>query len=153
VGSRTDVSVEQIGMFYGLGAAIILLAAMAAGRFSVIGVRDVAVASAHAERAAAERAAAERALAERAAAERATADRAAADTTTYPAGTHAGAAGTAAATERLVAAEGPDATQIGEPVDLREGTVGESRVQHGETVGNEVPETTTGTHRRRFVFR
>jgi hypothetical protein len=42
VGDRTDVSVEAIGMFYGLGAAIILLAAMAAGRFSVVGIRDVA---------------------------------------------------------------------------------------------------------------
>ncbi len=50
VGDRTDVAVEQIGMFYGLGAAIILLAAMAAGRFSVIGVRDVALAPAHTER-------------------------------------------------------------------------------------------------------
>ena len=37
-------------MFYGLGAAIILLAAFAAGRFSVIGVRDVALAPAHTER-------------------------------------------------------------------------------------------------------
>ncbi|HEX4017965.1 MAG TPA: hypothetical protein VHX15_14615 [Frankiaceae bacterium] len=46
VGDRTDVSVEQIGMFYGLGAAIILLAAMAAGRFSVVGVRDMELASA-----------------------------------------------------------------------------------------------------------
>ena len=50
VGNRTDVSVEQIGMFYGLGAAIILLAAMAAGRFSVIGIRDVALAPVHTER-------------------------------------------------------------------------------------------------------
>ena len=49
VGDRTDVAVEQIGMFYGLGAAIILLAAMAAGRFSVVGVRDVALAPAHTE--------------------------------------------------------------------------------------------------------
>ena len=46
VGDRTDVAVEQIGMFYGLGAAIILLAAMAAGRFSVVGVRDIALAPA-----------------------------------------------------------------------------------------------------------
>ena len=37
-------------MFYGLGAAIILLAAMAAGRFSVVGVRDMELASAAAER-------------------------------------------------------------------------------------------------------
>jgi hypothetical protein len=50
VGDRTDVAVEGIGMFYGLGAAIILLAAMAAGRFSVIGIRDVALSTAQAER-------------------------------------------------------------------------------------------------------
>jgi len=45
VGSRTDVSVEQIGMFYGLGAAIILLAALAAGRFSIVAARDAAYAA------------------------------------------------------------------------------------------------------------
>ena len=50
VGDRTTVAVENIGMFYGLGAAIILLAAMAAGRFSVVGVRDMELASAAAER-------------------------------------------------------------------------------------------------------
>lgn len=50
VGDRTDVSVEGIGMFFGLGAAIILLAAIAAGRFSVVGVRDMELASATAER-------------------------------------------------------------------------------------------------------
>ncbi len=50
VGNRTDVAVENIGMFYGLGAAIILFAAMAAGRFSVVGVRDMELASAAAER-------------------------------------------------------------------------------------------------------
>jgi hypothetical protein len=44
VGGTTRVSVEQIGIFYGLGAAIILLAAFALGRFSVVGVRDVAYA-------------------------------------------------------------------------------------------------------------
>jgi hypothetical protein len=49
VGNRTDVSVEAIGMFYGLGAAIILLAALAAGRFSVVGVRDVALSPVEAE--------------------------------------------------------------------------------------------------------
>jgi len=133
VGDRTDVSVEQIGMFYGLGAAIILLAAMAAGRFSVIGVRDVAVASAHAERVAAERAAAERAAA---------AD--AADTRAYPAEPRTVPAGTTVATERSVAAD------TGAPIDLRD-----ERVREGEMVDGAVPEeTTTGTHRhRRFVFR
>jgi len=45
VGGRTDASVEQIGMFYGLGAAIILLAAMAAGRFSIVAARDPAYAA------------------------------------------------------------------------------------------------------------
>lgn len=50
VGNRTDVAVEGIGMFYGLGAAIILLAAFAAGRFSVIGVRDVALSATRVER-------------------------------------------------------------------------------------------------------
>jgi hypothetical protein len=50
VGNRTDVAVESIGMFYGLGAAIILLAAVAAGRFSVVGIRDMELASAAAER-------------------------------------------------------------------------------------------------------
>jgi hypothetical protein len=50
VGDKTDVSVEAIGMFYGLGAAIILLAALAAGRFSVVGVRDMALGSVPAER-------------------------------------------------------------------------------------------------------
>jgi len=49
LGGTSRVAVEQIGMFYGLGAAIILFAAFALGRFSVVGVRDVA----HAERLAA----------------------------------------------------------------------------------------------------
>jgi len=40
VGGKLRVSVEQIGFFYGLGGAIILLAAFALGRFSVISVRD-----------------------------------------------------------------------------------------------------------------
>jgi hypothetical protein len=44
VGNTTAVSVEQIGMFYGLGAAIALLAGVALGRFSVVGIRDVAYA-------------------------------------------------------------------------------------------------------------
>lgn len=35
VGDQTSVSVEAIGMFYGLGAAIILFAAAAAGRLSL----------------------------------------------------------------------------------------------------------------------
>lgn len=41
VGDRTDVSVEAIGIFYGLGAAIIVLAAFAMGRFSLAAARDL----------------------------------------------------------------------------------------------------------------
>jgi hypothetical protein len=44
VGGTTQVAVEQIGIFYGLGAVIVLLAGFALGRFSVVGVRDVAAA-------------------------------------------------------------------------------------------------------------
>jgi hypothetical protein len=40
VGNTTDVSVERIGMFYALGAAIMLLAGIAVGRFSLIGLAD-----------------------------------------------------------------------------------------------------------------
>jgi hypothetical protein len=142
VGSRTDVSVEQIGMFYGLGAAIILLAAMAAGRFSVVGVRDLAAATTHAERVAAERDAAERVAADRAAGDR------------VPAGT---------------TIAGPTApAETGEPIDLRDGTVREGTVRDGavrdgavrdgdvvDTTDAAAPETTEATpHRhRRFVFR
>jgi Bacterial regulatory proteins, tetR family len=39
VGSTRDVSVEQIGMFYGLGAAIILLAGIAVGQLGLAGAR------------------------------------------------------------------------------------------------------------------
>ncbi|HSY16343.1 MAG TPA: hypothetical protein VK816_10170 [Jatrophihabitantaceae bacterium] len=41
-GNKTDISVEQIGMFYGLGAAILLLAGLSLGRFSLVGLRDPA---------------------------------------------------------------------------------------------------------------
>lgn len=151
VGSRTDVSVEQIGMFYGLGAAIILLAAMAAGRFSVVGVRDLAVASAHADRVAAERVAAEQSFAGRAAVERPVAERPVA-----PAGT--------------TVAHTPVAAETGEPIDLRdrpvvtndapatrEGTVVNREAGNGDVTGmtgDTAPETVEGTHRhRRFIFR
>jgi hypothetical protein len=40
VGGTTMRALEQIGFFTGLGVAIVGVAAMAAGRFSVIGVRD-----------------------------------------------------------------------------------------------------------------
>jgi len=43
-GNTTHVILERIGMFSGLGVLIVLVAAVALGRFSVVGVRDVAVA-------------------------------------------------------------------------------------------------------------
>jgi hypothetical protein len=45
VGSTTMRVVEQIGFFYGLGVAIVLLAALALGRLTVVGTRDVALSS------------------------------------------------------------------------------------------------------------
>jgi hypothetical protein len=41
IGDKTDQSVEQIGLFFGLGAVIVLFAAFALGRLAVIGARDV----------------------------------------------------------------------------------------------------------------
>jgi hypothetical protein len=41
VGNSTDTAVEAIGTLYGLGATIVLLAALAAGRFSVLAARDM----------------------------------------------------------------------------------------------------------------
>jgi hypothetical protein len=49
VGSATMRVVEQIGFFYGLGIAIVLLAALALGRLTVIGARDMALVSEPAE--------------------------------------------------------------------------------------------------------
>jgi hypothetical protein len=40
VGSARDASMEQLGMFFGLGAMIMLLGGLALGRFSMRGVRD-----------------------------------------------------------------------------------------------------------------
>ncbi len=77
--SSTSVrTLETLLFFYAIGAAILLFAALALGRLSVHGVRDVRAAEkrAAAEQAAAERAEAERARAERAEAERANAERA-----------------------------------------------------------------------------
>jgi hypothetical protein len=45
VGSTTMRVVEQIGFFYGLGVAIVFLAALALGRLTVVGARDVALVS------------------------------------------------------------------------------------------------------------
>jgi hypothetical protein len=44
VGGSATRALEQIGFFTGLGVAIVLVAAMALGRFSVIGVRDARLA-------------------------------------------------------------------------------------------------------------
>jgi hypothetical protein len=44
VGGSAARALEQIGFFTGLGVAIVLVAAMALGRFSVIGVRDARLA-------------------------------------------------------------------------------------------------------------
>lgn len=43
VGDKVERSVEQIGLFFGLGAVIILLAAFALGRLAVIGDRDAEI--------------------------------------------------------------------------------------------------------------
>jgi len=42
VGTPTDASMAQLGMFYGLGAVIMLFAGTALGRFSLVAARDVA---------------------------------------------------------------------------------------------------------------
>jgi hypothetical protein len=46
VGGPARSAAEQIGFYTGLGVVIVLLAAMALGRFSVIGVRDARLATA-----------------------------------------------------------------------------------------------------------
>jgi hypothetical protein len=48
-GPETRVFVEQLGFFTGTGALIVLLGALALGRFSVVGVRDAALAEAEAQ--------------------------------------------------------------------------------------------------------
>ena len=63
VGSTLTRAVEQIGFFTGLGVVIVLFAAMALGRLSVISVRDARLAERAAEAAAAEEAAGEPAAA------------------------------------------------------------------------------------------
>lgn len=64
VGGTVTRALEQVGFFTGLGLVIVLLAGMAIGRFSVVGVREVRLAeraaAARTEREAAEREAAER---------------------------------------------------------------------------------------------
>src|SRR5262249_15054115 len=69
VGGTVTRALEQIGFFTGLGLVIVLLAGMAIGRFSVIGVREFRLAEgaaqARTEREAAEREAAERETATR----------------------------------------------------------------------------------------
>ena len=98
VGGTVTRVVEQVGFFTGLGAVIVFFAALALGRFTVIGAREAALAADRA--AAAENAAvAEQAAADRAAADRAAADRSA--TTTMPA--TAGPAADATASEDTAA--------------------------------------------------
>ena len=63
VGSTLTRAVEQIGFFTGLGVVIVLFAAMALGRLSVISVRDARLAERAAEAAAAEETAGEPAAA------------------------------------------------------------------------------------------
>lgn len=77
-GGTVTRAVEQIGFFTGLGAVIMFFAAMALGRFLVVGVRETALAAKEAE-------AADRAAAEQAAADQAAADRAATAPTATPA--------------------------------------------------------------------
>jgi hypothetical protein len=48
VGDKVDRSVEQIGLFYGLGAAIVFLAAFALGRLAVIAAGDMHLHDRHA---------------------------------------------------------------------------------------------------------
>jgi hypothetical protein len=116
VGGSIHRALEQTGFFTGLGLVIVLLAGMALGRFSVVGVRETRLA----ERAAAARA--ERDAAEREAAEARTERDAAAAGTTAPeaAGPNAGpGSGTAARRE----AEATDSTgSTTETMPARTGT-------------------------------
>jgi hypothetical protein len=73
VGGTVTRAVEQVGFFTGLGAVIIFFAALALGRFTVVGVREATRAAE--EAAAADRAAADQAAADQAATERIGADR------------------------------------------------------------------------------
>jgi uncharacterized membrane protein YedE/YeeE len=49
LGGRVHQAAEWVGFFYGLGAAITLLAAFSMGRLSVLSVRDVRAADARTE--------------------------------------------------------------------------------------------------------
>ncbi|HEY2550376.1 MAG TPA: hypothetical protein VGI64_07345 [Streptosporangiaceae bacterium] len=44
-GGAVHRAAEQLGFYYGLGAAIVFFAALALGRFTVVGVRDAAIAA------------------------------------------------------------------------------------------------------------
>jgi hypothetical protein len=80
VGATVARAVEQVGFFTGLGAAVIFFAALALGRFTVVGAREAGLAAK--DRAAADRAAAsDRAAAAEADAEGTADDRAAANQT------------------------------------------------------------------------
>ena len=123
VGGTVTRAVEQIGFFGGLGAVIIFFAALALGRFTVIGHREAMLAAEEAEmaeRAGAEQAAADQAAAGRAAAEPGPARHAAQDRT----------AADGATTERMSAqqapADQPTAAERAttERFSLRQGTPG-----------------------------
>lgn len=49
-GNPTLRAWEQVGLFYGVGAVIVLFGALALGRLAVVGVRDMAIADRHARR-------------------------------------------------------------------------------------------------------
>ncbi len=97
VGGTLTRAVEQVGFFDGLGAAIIFFAALALGRFTVLGHREAVAAQ--------EAAMADQATADQAMADRAAADRTAAGRTEPAAGDRAAADRTAA--DRPVAAQAP----------------------------------------------
>ena len=85
VGATVARAVEQVGFFTGLGAAVIFFAALALGRFTVVGAREAGLAAearAAADRAAAAEADAERTADDQAAASRTTVGPVAAERTT-----------------------------------------------------------------------
>ncbi|HEY3734239.1 MAG TPA: hypothetical protein VGL63_10020 [Streptosporangiaceae bacterium] len=104
VGSTLTRAVEDVGFFTGLGAAIIFLAAMALGRFTVIGARETALA-AEAEAAAERRDAEQQAAGRRDAEQQAAADRRDAEQQTV--GRRAWRARRAADSERVTTSPSP----------------------------------------------
>jgi hypothetical protein len=74
VGGTVTRAVAQVGFFTGLGAVIIFFAALALGRFTVVGVREATADRAAADRAATDRMAAGRPTAQQPATEQSAAD-------------------------------------------------------------------------------